>query len=464
MNDRVVAYAAGQAHSSIARAARLLGFRPDQVRVLPTDGAHRLQPETLVAAMEADTAAGRQPLFLSANAGATNTGAVDPLPELAEVCREHGIWLHVDGAYGGFAALTERGREQLVGIELADSVTLDPHKWLYQPFECGSLLVREGELLRRAFEIVPDYLSDAQVDGDEVNFCDLGTQLSRSCRALKVWLSISHFGVDAFRAAIDASLDLAQLAQRLIQATPELELMSPASLGITCFRRRGPAGASESDVAALNRGLVEAFERSGQGLVSSTRLRGRYAIRLCAMNHTSRPEDVERAIAFFASTETLPTPRRRPAAPRGADVLAGWLGEPAIDWELLRAVDLFGGLDDAELQRVARWGRPERVAAGDAVVRRWDAARDFYLVLDGRAVVECDGEVVADLAAGDFFGERAAVDWGAGYGYTRSATVTAVTPVSLLVLAPAHLEQLMRLDPGVTEQIHDSIRRQLAAT
>jgi selenocysteine lyase/cysteine desulfurase len=454
---------AGQSHSSIARAARLLGFRPDQVRILPTDEAHRLQPETLVSAMKADTAAGRQPLFVSANAGATNTGAVDPLPELAAVCREHGIWLHVDGAYGGFAALTERGKEALTGIELADSVTLDPHKWLYQPFECGSLLVREGELLRRAFEIVPDYLSDARVDGDEVNFCDLGTQLSRSCRALKVWLSISHFGVDAFRAAIDASLDLAQLAERLIDANPELELMSPATLGITCFRRRGPEGASESEVAALNSGLVEALELSGQGLVSSTRLRGRYAIRLCAMNHTSRPEDVERVIAFFASAAAPPTRRHGHSPSRAAEVGDGWLGEPAIDPALLRGIDLFGGLDDAELQRVARWGRPERVAAGDAVVRRWDAARDFYVVLEGGAVVECDGAIVAELAAGDFFGERAAVDWGAGYGYARSATVTAATPMSLLVLAPAHLEQLMRLDPGVTEKIHDAIRRQLAA-
>ena len=162
MNDRVVVYVADQAHSSMARAARLLGFRPDQVRVLPTDRSHRLQPETVVAAIEADADAGRQPLFVSAAAGSTNTGAVDPLVQLAEVCRERGVWLHVDAAYGGFAALSDRGRERLAGLELADSVTLDPHKWLYQPYECGSLLVRDGQLLRRAFEIVPDYLSDAR--------------------------------------------------------------------------------------------------------------------------------------------------------------------------------------------------------------------------------------------------------------------------------------------------------------
>jgi aromatic-L-amino-acid decarboxylase len=465
MNDRVVAYVADQAHSSMARAARLLGFRPDQVRVLPTDAAHRLQPETVLAAIDADADAGRQPLFVSAAAGSTNTGAIDPLAELAQVCRERGVWLHVDAAYGGFAALTDRGRERLAGLELADSVTLDPHKWLYQSYECGSLLVRDGRHLRRAFEIVPDYLSDARGDEDEVNFSDLGIQLSRTSRALKVWLSISHFGVDAFRRAIDASLDLAQHAEEIVESTPELELMSPASLGIICFRRRGDEGASEHDVTTLNKGLVAAFEASGHGLVSSTQLRGRYAIRFCAMNHTSRAEDVERALDFFASGKPARMPGR-PAAPvsRAASVDDGWLGESVVGWEELERVPLLSCLDHADLDRVARWAREQRVPAGEVAIRRWDAARDFFLVLEGAAVVECDGVVVADLAAGDFFGERAALDWGAGYGYARSATVRATAPLRLLALSPAHLEQLMQLDPAIATSIHAAIRAQLAAT
>lgn len=463
MNDRVVAYVADQAHSSIARAARLLGFRPDQVRVLPTDHAHRLQPETVVAAIEADAAAGRQPLFVSAAAGSTNTGAIDPLAELAAVCRERGVWLHVDAAYGGFAALTERGRERLAGLELADSVTLDPHKWLYQPYECGSLLVRDGDLLRRAFEIVPDYLSDARVDGDEVNFSDLGMQLSRTTRALKVWLSISYFGVDAFREAMDAALDLAQHAEALIESTPELELMSPASLGIVCFRRRGADDAEEHETAALNRGLVAGFEASGQGLVSSTQLRGRYAIRLCAMNHTSRVEDVERAVEFFAHGRALPAPHTAPARDAAVDD-GGWLGEPAVAPEELERIPLLSGLAPSDLERVACWALVEQVPAGGEVVRRWDAARDFFLVLEGTAVVERDGDPVAELAAGSFFGERAALDWGAGYGYARSATVTATSDLRLLALAPAHLEQLMRLDRGIADAIREAVRAQLAAS
>ncbi len=236
MTDRVVLYVADQTHSSAAKAARVMGFRPDQVRVLPTDSGHRMRLDALVGALDADTDAGLQPLIVVANAGATNTGAVDPLPELSAICRERGLWLHVDGAYGGFAALTERGRATLAGIELADSVTLDPHKWLYQPIECGCVLIRDGRLLESAFTISPDYLADRI--GDEVNFSDLGLQLTRTSRAIKVWLSMSYFGTDAFREAIDRSLDLAQLAEQHVLGRPELELLSPATLGIICFRRR----------------------------------------------------------------------------------------------------------------------------------------------------------------------------------------------------------------------------------
>jgi len=144
MSDKLVVYVGDQAHSSLARAARVLGFHADQVRVLPADSSYRLSPRKLAAAIDADVEAGRTPLLVSVSAGATNTGAVDPLPELAALCRERGVWLHADAAYGGFATLTGRGRERLTGLGLADSVTLDPHKWLYQPYECGCLLVREG--------------------------------------------------------------------------------------------------------------------------------------------------------------------------------------------------------------------------------------------------------------------------------------------------------------------------------
>jgi aromatic-L-amino-acid/L-tryptophan decarboxylase len=280
MRDDLVVYASDQSHSSVARAARTLGFRPEQLRVLPVDDEFRMPPDALAGAMATDREAGRRPLIVCASAGSTNTGAIDPLDELADACRANDTWLHVDGAYGGFAALTERGKRWLAGIERADSITLDPDKWLYQPFECGCVLVREGRLLEDAFRIAPDYLKDAR--GAEVDFADRGLQLSRMARSLKLWLSIQTFGVGAFREAIERALDLAELAEHLVGESEELELLRPARLGIVCFRRRFGGERSEAETEALNRRLVSALEQSGEGLVSSTRLRGRYAIRLCA--------------------------------------------------------------------------------------------------------------------------------------------------------------------------------------
>ena len=470
MTDRVVVYVADQAHSSVARAARLLGFRPDQVRVLPTDERRRMRPDALAAAIDADAAAGRAPLFVSAAAGSTNTGAVDPLPEIAAICKERGAWLHVDGAYGAFATLSDRGREALRGIELADSVTLDPHKWLYQPFECGALLVREGRLLRRAFEIVPDYLKDAAVDTGEVNFCDLGLQLSRSTRAIKIWLSLQFFGRDAFSAAVDRCFDLAQHAERYVSDTPELELMSPASLGIICFRRRGEEGEPEEEIARRNSALMSAFEATGQGLVSSTRLRGRYAVRLCAMNHTSAADDVERVLDWFAQTELSAgqlAPQAQAPAPssvRDASVSDGRLVNPEIPPDEIAALDLFRELTEEQFTQVAGWAREQRVGEGEEVVRAWDSARDFFVVLEGAARVTVGDREVRRLVRGDFFGEIAALDWGAGYGYARSATVTATEPLRLLVLGPAHLNKLVAESQDVARTVERARRERLATT
>ncbi len=297
--ENAVIYASSQTHSSVLRAARLIGFGRDQVRSLPTDGRYRLSLEALRAAVDEDERAGRRPLIVAANAGATNTGSIDPLPELARFCHRHGMWLHVDAAYGGFAALTDRGRRLLAGLERADSVTLDPHKWLYQPIECGCLLVREPHLLERAFSIAPDYLEDYR--GDEVDFCDRGLQLTRGARALKVWLSLQYFGADAFAAAIDRALDLARLAEAMIVDHPDLELLCPATLGVVCFRRRVGGLDDEAELERVNTELVARLEATGRALVSSTRLNGRYAIRMCVMNHTTAASDVSRTVLWLGN-------------------------------------------------------------------------------------------------------------------------------------------------------------------
>jgi aromatic-L-amino-acid/L-tryptophan decarboxylase len=462
MTDRVVMYAADQTHSSVAKGARLMGFRPDQVRVLPTDANHRMRIDALTGAIEADVEGGLQPLIVSANAGATNTGAVDPLRDLAELCHARGLWLHVDGAYGGFAALTEQGRRDLDGIELADSVTLDPHKWLYQPIECGCVLVRDGRLLEKAFTIDPDYLADRK--NDEVNFSDLGLQLTRSSRALKVWLSFNLFGTGAFRDAIDRSMELAKLAERHVRETPTLDLLSPASLGIVCFRRNFDGVDDEESIARLNAMLVTSFEETGRGLVSSTRLHGTYAIRMCVMNHTTGPGDVTEVLDWFAQAPR-PTDRAAAAAPadddRRAETLSGWGQAIEVSEETVRQVPLFERLEARALELVMRSASEIRVEEGDTVVQRWHGTRRFYAILEGAVEIRREDETLAALGAGEFFGELAALDWGAGFGYVRTATVVATSAARLLVLPAAALTELVRTAPEVERQIRTAARERL---
>ena len=296
---RAVVYFSAESHSSVGKAARILGFERELVRAIAPDADQRLPLDRLHSAVAQDRAHGLLPLVVIANAGTTSTGAIDPLPELAHFTRQHDLWLHVDAAYGGFVVLTERGRTWLRGLELADSITLDPHKWLYQPFEAGCLLVRDGDNLERAFHALPDYLQDTAVSGQEVNFGDRGVQLTRSARALKIWLSLQYFGLAAFRAAIDQSLDLTVYAQQRIEQSPAFELLTPAKLGIVCFRRIWEV--PEPELEQRNIGLVKRLGESGIGMISSTRALGRYALRVCILNHRTSRADVDRVLSWLES-------------------------------------------------------------------------------------------------------------------------------------------------------------------
>jgi glutamate/tyrosine decarboxylase-like PLP-dependent enzyme len=462
MRDDLVIYISAQSHSSMARAARALGFRPERVRVIPVDRAFHLRVDALERALAADQAAGLRPLAVCANAGTTNTGAVDPLPDLAALCAARGCWLHVDGAYGGFAALTERGRAALKGIELADSVTLDPHKWLFQPFECGALLVKDPDGLRLSFEILPDYLRDVTAES-RVNFSDRGLQLSRMCRALKVWMSVQAFGVEAFRAAVDQSLDLAREAADRVEASAELELLAPLELSVVALRRRPQGMTDERRVDAVNAALVAAVERSGEVYVSSTRLFGRQAIRLCVLNPTTTRDHVHKALDIIEKTPLRELPPDSPPKPeRHPDVQTGWLSRPRSSADDLRWVPLFAAMDADDVAALLERAAERRLQPGDRLIEQWDTSRDVYVILDGTCSVRDGGREIATIGPGDFTGELAAIDWGAGYGTIRVADVEAVTPCRLLELTPALLRDVLSRSADACELVERTARERLA--
>src|SRR5437773_706261 len=216
LGDRIAnatIYFSDQTHYSVERALRVIGFAREQFRKIPSDNRFRLPLDRLREAIQSDKQAGLRPFCIIANAGTTNTGAVDPLPELGDLCAAEEMWLHADGAYGAATMICERGRQKLSGLERVDSLSLDPHKWLFQPFECGCVLVRDAAGLKSAFQLMPEYMRDVHRNTEETNPADYGVQLSRGFRALKVWLSINTFGMAAFRDAVTRGFELAEFAE-----------------------------------------------------------------------------------------------------------------------------------------------------------------------------------------------------------------------------------------------------------
>jgi glutamate/tyrosine decarboxylase-like PLP-dependent enzyme len=282
--DGATVYLSDQTHSSVERALRVIGFRSEQIRKLQSDENFRLSIQTLCGVIAEDRGKGLRPFCIVANAGTTNTGAVDPLSELADLAEKEKLWLHVDGAFGAASILSERGRSMLAGLDRADSLTLDPHKWLFQSFECGCVLVRDAALLKSAFQIKADYLRDVYREIEEINPCDYGIQLTRSFRALKVWLSLQTFGLAAFREAITRGFELAELAERELRARNGWEILSPAQMATICFRF-----GNDDD---LQTRLVDDMMHDGYALLTSTTLRGAVALRLCTINPRTTEQDI----------------------------------------------------------------------------------------------------------------------------------------------------------------------------
>ena len=295
--DRATVYMSDQSHSAQIRAAKIIGIRPEHVRKVATDSRFRLDMDALVGAVADDRAAGLNPIAVCSNAGAGSTGAIDPLGAMSDFCESEGLWHHVDAAYGGFGVVTERGKRLLHGIERADSIGMDAHKWFFQPYEAGCLLVKDVKTLNHAFRIPHDMLQDTIWGANHPNFSDRGLQLSRSVRALKIWVSVQTFGMAAFRKAVSKGMELASRAQEYIERSPMLEVLNPASLGIICFRVNPEADKiDEYSLGEINRTVLARIFWDDRAFISSTLLHGRFSFRMCILNHTTMWDDVRETL------------------------------------------------------------------------------------------------------------------------------------------------------------------------
>ncbi len=294
-------YASTETHHSIHKAAALLGVGRANVRAVPVDARFRMRVDALVRAVEEDLAAGAEPFCVVANAGTVVTGAVDPLAEIAAIARRYGLWLHVDACYGGFARLAPSARPLFDGLAEADSIALDPHKWLYLPADCGCLIYRDPAAVRPAFSLDADYTRVVQTEPAEAfAFWDHGPDLTRRFRALKVWMGLAHAGSRAVGDAIEGNLDCARHLADLVDASEDFELLAPVELSIFCFRYLPPearSGArSPADEAALDRlneRIMVAVQRAGDSYLSNATVDGRFALRGCVLNYRTTRRDME---------------------------------------------------------------------------------------------------------------------------------------------------------------------------
>lgn len=297
---RLRLYISEQAHSSIEKGAIALGVGQAGVRKIPTDDAFRMNPVALARAVEEDLEVGWTPFFVAATVGTTSTTSIDPVPAIAEVCREYGLWLHVDGAYGGVAAIAPEFRHVLEGCEHADSVVVNPHKWLFTPIDCSAFFVRDPVLLKQAFSLVPEYLKTAEQDAVN-NYMDWGVQLGRRFRALKLWMIIRYFGHKGLAARIREHIGLGQKLARWIDDHPDFERTAPTPFSTVCFRARprrlagDDSSEAESYLEQLNADVMAAVNATGRAYLSHTKLNGRYTLRVAIGNLRTTEAHVRRA-------------------------------------------------------------------------------------------------------------------------------------------------------------------------
>ena len=290
-------YVSDQAHHCILKAAMLAGIPERNVRILESDDRFHAVPRRFETAIQKDREQGFIPFLCVASAGTTNTGAVDPLEELADIAENASLWYHVDGAYGGFFNLCPEGARILRGIDRSDSVVLDPHKGLFLPYGTGSLLVKDGERLRRAHCVTAEYLQDLETPPGEMNPTEYSPELTRSYRGLRVWLPLKLYGTEAFRENLAEKLELTRMMDRWFRETPGFECLSEPELSVITFRYRPKRG----DIESFNRNLLAEIVRSRKLFLSSTLLKGRYAIRICILSFRTHLAEIEEAFDIINS-------------------------------------------------------------------------------------------------------------------------------------------------------------------
>ncbi len=291
-----VIYTSREVHHSMAKGAILAGFPERTIRSIATDERFRMRVDALEAAIAEDGARGLTPFLIAASAGTTNTGAVDPLEELADVAEREKLWLHVDGAYGGFFLLTAEGKRTLRGIERADSIVLDPHKGLFLPYGTGAVLVRDGQALRRAHALTAEYLPAMQDDPDLVDFCLYSPELSRPFRGLRVWLPFKMHGAGVFREQLEEKLALTQLAADRIRAMEGMEILAEPQLSLFAFRLAPPGVDDPDELNRLNQKLLERINARQRVFLTATTLGGRFALRICVLSFRTHRDRMEEGL------------------------------------------------------------------------------------------------------------------------------------------------------------------------
>lgn len=290
-----VAYISDQTHSSVAKGLRIIGIPQSRIRIIPTNAHFQMKMKDLKNAILADKEAGLIPFVVIGTAGTTNTGSIDPLPEIASICREHELWFHIDGAYGASVLLSPNYRHLLKGIEQADSLSWDAHKWLFQTYGCAMVLVKDVRHLFHSFHVNPEYLKDIEGDCEHINPWDIGMELTRPARGLKLWLTLQVLGTDLIGSAIEHGFELADWAEEAIRELDHWEIVSPSQLAMVNFRYIAD-DLTEEELALINEKVSERMLQTGYAAIFTTVLNKKKVLRICALHPETTREDIRTTI------------------------------------------------------------------------------------------------------------------------------------------------------------------------